>query len=326
MSVQSYKHITAHERDRMALLHSQGVGIRGIARILGRSPSSISEEVKRNSFKSKYYVAIHAHTKAEERKAAARARHPLKSPQIYSYVIAKLKLGWSPEVIAGRLKKGSGETVICHETIYTFIYSNHPQAKRLKLWQCLPRGKKKRRKKNGRKTQRERIKARVSIHDRPASVEGRTEAGHWEGDSMEGKAHKQALHVEVERVTRLILAKKIEKLGARETLAAQVGIFTQIPPHLRKTTTVDNGLEFGKHLGLRELEISTFFTDPYSAWQKGSVENAIGLIRRYLPKGSDLTNLSQEEVDDILWEINNRPRKVLNYSTPIEVFRTYLNP
>lgn len=315
--------LTAQERDLIAVWKGGGVGQRGIARRLGRSHSTIGDELRRNSFKG-HYVAIHAQGLADKRKFLARARHPLKSPQIYSYVIEKLRCGWSPEVIAGRLRRTNGKTVICHETIYKFIYSSYPESKKLKLWQYLPRGQKKRRKVKGRGVKRVRIKARISIHARPAEVDKRTKAGHWEGDSMEGKNHKQGLHVEVERVTRLILARKVERLGARETLTAQIKIFGQIPKSLRKTTTVDNGLEFSRHLGLKAI-VDTYFTDPYSAWQKGSVENAIGLIRRYLPKGTDLTEITQTDINDILWEINNRPRKVLDYNTPAEVFKLHLD-
>ena len=205
-----YNHLTTHDRDLIALLLGKGVSIRDIARKLGRSPSTISEEVKRNSFKGRYYVAINAQAKAEKRVLSARQRHPLKSPQIYSYVILKLRSGWSPEVIAGRLAKKYGKEVVCPETIYSFAYSDHKAAKRLALWQYLPRAHKKRRKKGGRKVNKSQIPGRISIHKRPAQVDGRKKIGHWEADTMEGKRiDNDGVHVDLERLTRKIFGTKL---------------------------------------------------------------------------------------------------------------------
>lgn len=317
-----YKQIDESERDLVAVLKSSGWSNRAIAKRLKRNTSTIGRELKRNISENGYYVAISAQAKVEGRKRLARKRHPLKNPDIFSYVVEKVGCGWSPEVIAGRLKKQK-KGKISPEAIYTFIYSSHPKAQELKLWEYLPRHKRRRTRKDGRKTRKVTIPGRVSIHDRPALVETRTQAGHWEGDTMEGKAHKAGLHIEVERIARIVLAKKVTNIDSSETIKAQKEIFKGVPVHLRKTTTLDNGRENYLHQELNDLGMQTYFTDPYSAWQKGSVENAIGIIRRSFPKRTDLAQISQEEINEVIWEINNRPRKILDYSTPQEVYNTY---
>jgi IS30 family transposase len=274
--------------------------------------------------REKYYVSIHAQNLTEERKSKAGKRHPLKSPEIYNYVLEKLRFSWSPEQIAGRLKKKYGKTVICHETIYRFIYSKKNQNKR--LWEYLPWKRKKRKKKKGRKVHRGKIPDRVSIHSRSEKVNQRVVFGHWEGDSVEGKKiNKQAIHTEVERLSRLTMANKVKDLTSKETSKTQEKMFSQLPKRARKSTTLDNGKENHLHAKLRKkLNMKTYHCDPYSSWQRGTNEYHNGLIRRYLPKGTDFNTITQEELNDIVKEINNRPRKVLNYNTPKEVFQSYL--
>lgn len=319
-----YKQLIGKDRDLIALLKGRGWSNKDIAKKLGRSVSTIGREIKRNSFKGKYYVAIHAHARSEKRKTGARARHPLKSPRIYLHVMDKLRAGWSPEVIAGRLNKKYGETLICHESIYSFIYSDHPEAKRLKLWEYLPRKHKIRRLKGGRKINKSSIPGRVSIHERPAQVGTRKVVGHWESDTIEGrKEDGDGIHVDIERVTRKMFAEKMGSLRADETVFVQTDRLKNIGANLRKTVTFDNGKEFTRHEKLHSLGFDTFFADKHSPWQKGAVENVIGLIRRYLPKGTSLKTLTQEELDDIVWEINNRPRKILNYNTAQEVYNVF---
>lgn len=318
--------LTAYERDLIAIWKGKGVSLREIARGLKRSHSTIIEEIKRNSFNGKYYVAIHAHAKAVKRGKQARQRHPLKDEATYACVLKQLRSGWSPEVIAGRLKKRQGKTVICHETVYAFIYSDHPEAQRLKLWEYLPRKQKKRKQRGKRKSHRVSIPDRVSIHKRPEAANKRRELGHWEGDTMEGRRiEKDGIQVNVDRLARKILAQKVTRIAGKETFSAWRKNLGSLPKQLKKTLTLDNGRENVKHKALRSWGLTTYFADPYSAWQKGSVEQAIGLMRRYLPKGTSLTTVSQKELDEIVDEVNNRPRKVLNYNTPNEVFNIYLN-
>lgn len=322
------KKLSAQERDLIAIWYGQKASIRQIARRLGRQPSTILREINRNAFwdsqNNKYYVAIHAQAKSVERKRRAGIRHPLRDAQIYAYVLEKLRDGWSPEQIAGRLRKKHGKTVICHETIYRFIYVKENKDK--KLWDYLPWKRKKRKKKSGRKVHRSKIPDRVSIHKRAKEVNDRVVFGHWEGDTLEGRRiDKDGIHTEVERLSRMTKAKKVKAIDGKETINVQEEIFAQLPGQARKSTTLDNGKENHLHTKLRKkLGMDTYFADPYSSWQRGTNEYHNGLIRRYLPKGTDFTTLTQEELHDIIEEINNRPRKVLNYNTPKEVFEAYL--
>lgn len=315
--------LTEEERDRIAVLRGQKVGVREIGRLLNREHSTILREIKRNRFGLGYH-ALHAQHLAEERKSKAGKRHPLKDPITYTYVFEKLHEGWSPEQIAGRLALERHEKVICPETIYQFIYSKAMKEER--LWEYLPRKQKHRHKKQGRKSQRERIPQRVSIHDRPAVIEQRVEFGHWEGDTVEGKGHKQGIHTEVERVSRFLMAVKVTALTSEQTSRVQQELFEKLPCSLRKSTTLDNGRENHLHMRLHHLGMQTYFADPYASWQRGTNENTNGLLRRYLPKKTSFTNLTQEELDDIVTEINNRPRKVLQYKTPVEILSGAIQP
>lgn len=310
--------ITPQERDEIARLKAVGCSVREIARRLNRNAASISRELKRNRF-GEHYVAIHAQNKASRRKSRAGHRQSLKEPAVYSYVVEKLRCGWSPEQIAGRLELEEGRKVISHEAIYQFVYAAENKDK--KWWEYLRRKQKARRKKNGRKSQKGKIPGRVSIHERPAEVETRAVVGHWEGDSVEGKAHRGGIHTQVERKTRVLLASKLDDLTSGETLRAQKQLFAWLPTEMKKSTTVDNGKEFTSH---QNFELPVFFADPYSSFQRGTNENTNGLLREYFPKKTDFTDITQEEIDEVIREINNRPRKCLQFRTPVEEFRKEL--
>lgn len=319
--------LSAKERDLIAIWCGQKVSIRQIAKRLKRYPSTILREIKRNNFKDrfnhqKYYVAIHAQARTQERKSSAGKRHPLKNAKVYGYVLAKLRLGWSPEQIAGRLRKRFGKTIICHETIYRFIYDKDNQNKN--LWEYLPWKRTKRARKHGRKTFRGKIPGRVSIHQRPEVINQRKQFGHWESDTVEGKGRRESIHTEVERVSRFLQAAKVDRIDSQQTIMAQKQIFRGLPEFARKSVTMDNGRENHYHTQLKSLKMTTYFADPYSSWQRGTNEFHNGLLRRYLPRKTSFKNLTDQELNDIVWEINNRPRKVLNYNTPQEVFFNYL--
>jgi IS30 family transposase len=325
MKNQHFK-ITQTERKLIAAWLQQGVSNKEIGRRLNRHPTSIANEIKRNSFHPNAYEPLHAQTKANQRKQKAwRTKYPLKNKDIYAYVMGKLRCGWSPEQIAGRLKKNHPEDSYWHihyETIYRYIYSEENKGKR--LWEYLRRKQKRRRKKLGRKSQRVRIPDRVSIHARPAVIEKRKQIGHWEGDSIVGRGHKNGLHTEYERLASYTRMEIINAIDADETARAFDRIFDPLPEKLKKSTTLDNGTEMVKHARLRGKGTMTFFADPYSAYQRGGNENANLWIRYYFPKGTDFSRISEEEVKDVEWELNNRPRKRLNFSTPQEVFDEYL--
>jgi len=308
-----------NERDKIAIWSESGASAREIGRRLGRDHTVINRELKRNR-RGDGYVAIHAQNLATKRNHQPKKKCWWQKQWLYSYVVEKLREGWSPEQISGRLRLEHGCQIISHESVYRFIYD--PLNKDKKLWQYLTRKQRKRSKKHGRQVQRTRIPNRVSIHLRDKRINKRKQFGHWESDSVIGRQTKsKVIHTEVERKTRYLQAIIINSKSSTDTVEAQKQIFSKLPA---KTVTMDNGTEFVKHQQLNQLGIKTFFADPYCSGQRGTNENTNGLIRRYLPKKTSFENLSQEELDDIVFEINNRPKKVLNFSTPFEALQKSL--
>ena len=190
------------------------------------------------------------------------------------------------------------------------------------LWEYLRRKQMKRRKRSGRKVHRSHIPDRVSIHKRPKAVAKRKQFGHWEGDSIVGKGHTSGLHTEYERVSSMIRFERMDRITAEEAVNAAKKIFTPLPEKARRTTTLDNGKEHTRHT---EFGIQAYFADPYSSYQRGGNENGNLWIRYYFPKRTDFGSISDEELKDVEWELNNRPRKRLNFKTPQEVFDFHLN-
>lgn len=198
-----------------------------------------------------------------------------------------LSLGWTPEQISGRLKRNHpliSSRRIGAETIYRYIYDL--KNKDEMLWEYLPRGQRKRRKQKGRTVQKSRIPGRISISRRPKRIDNRTEVGHHQGDTVEGKRSVgDGIHTEVERVSRMLFARKVEKIASEEKSIAQVEIFTALPVQARKSTMLDNGKEDHYHQRLQEtLNMKTYFCHPYCSYERGTNENTNGLLRRYLPK------------------------------------------
>src|SRR6266487_622995 len=320
-----HQKLCSQERDKIAYWFATGIRIREIARRLGRSPSSISEELKRNQVDGIYH-SIHAHRASEARKLHSHKKYVFRMrPVLLAYTLEKLQLGWSPEQIAGRLRKEIKEGMrpkeeyVNHESIYQYIYDEEQKEQR--LWELLPRSHKKRRRWLGRRSQSTKIPHRLSIRYRPEVVNQRQEFGHWEGDTVVGLHHKNGIHTEVERVSRLLFAQIIPHVRAKETARAQVYIFHNIPKQARKSTTLDNGVENYRHTDLhKEFDMQTYFADPYSSWQRGTNEYTNGLLRRYFPKRTDFRTVSQEDLNESVNRINSTPRKVLGYQTPREVF------
>jgi len=319
--------LTSEERDKLALWKAQHLSNKECARRLGRQPSTIGRELKRNSLKDEY-VAIHAQQNFLDRQQhVVTSKHPLKNADVYMYVTAQLRDSWSPDQIAGKLRKdhpGDRHWWITAETIYRWIYQPK-QVKRDDPWsQYLRRKQKKRKKYNGRKVHRSHIPDRISIHTRDEVINERKEFGHWEGDTVEGKGHKGGIHTEVERMSRFIAGKKIDAITSEATIAEQKQLFADMPVEARKSTTLDNGRENHLHSQLQKLNMKTFFADPYSSWQRGTNEHGNWHLRYYFPKGTDFSMVSDEELQDSIWEINNRPRKILGYMTAQEKFNQLL--
>lgn len=319
-------HINAAERDKIGVLLAAGVSQRDIARKLDRSFSSINYEIHHNSRNGEYYP-IQAEYLSRERNLKSQRQHARKDPQIYAYVIEKLRCGWSPEQIAGRLRqRNHGVTIICPETIYRYIYS--PEGRKENLREYLTRAHKKRFPKHYRKSYRRGIPNRVNIGFRSRPANTRAEFGHWEADVVEGKGHSEGIQTLLERKTRYYLARLLPNIDSEYGIRAQKRLLSKFPKVALKSVAFDNGRENYNHEQLqRDLGVKTYFCDPYAAWQKGANENHNGILRRYIPKKADLSQLPQWELDLIIEEINNKPRKCLGYQTPKEAFKQELrNP
>lgn len=320
--------LSVFDRGQIQGMLKKSTSIGEIARRLGRSKSSISDEIKRHrvwdeSTGSWVYRASYAQETmvAVRTKARYAGRQTFKTSQTYAYIIDHLRQGWSPEQIAGCLVHDivtkSNLRKVSYEAIYQYIYSQ--EAKDLKLHEYLPWKRKRRQKKQGRTASRSRIPHRVSIHERPPDIETRLTFGHWEGDTIVGRQSEHpVIHTQVERMTRFLSAKIIPDKTAVSTRSAQREMFSQYPA---RSTTNDNGHEFCEHKELQaEIGVVSYFADPYSSWQRGTNEYHNGLLRRYLPKKTSFIRLTQDELDDMLFEINNRPRKCLEYKTPQQMF------
>ena len=317
-----YKHLSAEERDQIAVMRAEGESFGEIAHTLGRNKSTICREVWRNrSPVYDRYGAIQAQKRAQRRKCEAGRRPLLKHDPTRRYVICKLQLGWSPEQIAGRLPHDHPELRISHEAIYQYIYNPHVRKTR-ELIPLLVRSHKKRQARGHTKKHRKsHIPDRIPIDRRPAYVEKRQQPGHWESDTIISRQSKEAIGVCLERSTRFVHLAKLEKKGAADLAEAINRRLGRHPPHMRRTITYDNGSENAQHMRVNKvLGTRSYFCHPYQSWQRGAVENVIGLVRRYLPKKTDFSNVSCDHLKMIQNWINNRPRKCLDFKTPLEVF------
>lgn len=315
----TYNHLSTHERDLLAVYRSQGRSLRQIARLLGRDPGTVSRELRRNAppIHTGYYLAHKAHQRATERNGRSRTHPRLKTAGIRRYVANRIRHGWSPELIAGRLRLRGAGPAVSHEAIYQWLYADARH-----LIPCLVRAHRRRKNRGySRRHTKSHIPARVSIRQRPACVDARRERGHWETDTMISRRSAAALQVTVERTARYA---KLAKLPAKEARAMSVALTRRLshyPPELRRSLTYDNGSENTEHLRTnRILGTRSYFCEPYHSWERGTVENTIGLVRRFFPKKTDLATLSKNQIHTVERWLNHRPRKCLGFKTPAEVF------
>ena len=312
-----YLHLDKTERNRIKTWSDKGLSCREIGRRLNRSHSTISRELSRNLWCGKYYYFLQAQRFYEDRLKTRAQRYRLKSEALRDTVHAKLALGWTPELISGRLKVIDPERYICHESIYQYIYIQAQQ-----LIEYLSRRHKKRRTKFSYRKTGERIKGRVSISKRPARVNKRQALGHRESDTMVGGDRKSGLNVIIERATRLVNISFMPDKSAAQTRKVVVRRLRNHPDDLVQSITYDNGSENFLHREInKKLDRSSYFCEPYHSWEKGSVEQVNGLIRRFYPKGTDLGTLTSSAINRVEKLLNNRPRKCLNYKAPYEAFR-----
>lgn len=316
--MKTYIRLTQAEREQLFLLLHDGYSLREIGKRLGRPHTTLSREINRHQGQN--YSPGKADSCAKELRHRQH-RHKLDDPLLQSYVINKLGRHWSPEQIAGRLKHTHSAITVCHETIYKTLYVK--PLKQERLWEFLRRGHKKRERwfdRRVRCSKRNIIAGKVSIAERPIEAQTRSKVGHWETDLMEGtrKTH-HVVSATVERKSGAIMMDKLTSKESHEKLDAMIARMGRIPIHIRKSVTFDNGTENTEHQRLKSIRMVTYFCAPYHSWEKGTVENTIGLVREYLPKGMDLTNVTQQDLMAIGTDINDRPRKRLGYRTPNEV-------
>ena len=322
----TFHQITDDNRLIIESMLASGQTQAAVARALGMHRSSICRERARGQLPGcdRYFSVIGQRRRHSARCSAGLARRKLDSAGMSPYwhlVLPVLRAGWSPQQIAGRLKLMANAPTLSHETIYCAIYAMPRGSLRTELVTLLRRshaGRLPRARGCSRFTG---IQDMTSIALRPAEVAARIVPGHWEADLIKGARNASAVGTMVERVSRLILLAKMPGADALSALDGFSRRLRTVPPSLRKTLTYDQGTEMALHKDLaKKLHIDIFFCDPHSPWQRGSNENANGLIREYLPKGLNLASFSDSDLRSIENSLNNRPRQILGFRTPAEVF------
>lgn len=313
--MRNYKQLSQEQRYQIEVLKKAGKNQKTIAELLNVSAGTICRELQRNQG-NKGYHPQQAQIMADKRRRQATNALKMTAAAIL-LIEAKIVLDWSPEQIAGWLKREEGVS-ISHERIYQHIWADKRHGGTLYLH--LRQSHKKRKKQYGSKDKRGQIRNRISIDERPAIVEEKTRLGDWEIDTVIGQNHQGALVTIVDRVSKFTLIKKVDSKHAEGVTEATIIL---LQPYIDKTLTItaDNGKEFAGHEKMKEhLKADVYFAHPYHSWERGLNENTNGLIRQYFTKGSSFANIHDEEVEAVMHKLNHRPRKTLNYKTPHEVF------
>ena len=324
----SYQHLQPEERLAIASLRLQDVSIRAMARMLGRSPSTVSRELTRNSSLARY-ASVPAQALCAARRRAGRGPAKLCTQGVrWRIVLTLLDWKWSPQQISGTLRRMYPTDPTQHvsqETINTAIYAQPRGELRRQLIACLRHGHNNRMSRTRGTDRRGQIPDMVSIHVRPPEIEDRLLPGHWEGDFIKGAGNQSSVGVLVERTSRLVLLAKMDDATAASALAGFSAKLNSIPEPLRHSFTYDQGKELTRHQELAAATgVRVYFCDPHSPWQRGTCENTNGLLRQYLPKGTDLSVYTQDELDAIADSLNNRPRATHAFYSPLEVFAATL--
>lgn len=324
-----YKQLSAEERATIMLMTRDGKGVREVGRFLKRSPSTISRETDRDLGSESGYDASLAGEQAIQLRVKPRQTLKLMvGGKLFGIVVGHLKKKWSPEQIAGTLKSMYPDQPcqrVSHETIYHTLYAMPRGELRRELIACLRWSRDKRRSKTRAPDGRGHIAEMQSVHLRPPEVSDRLIPGHWEADLIKGAMNRSSVGTLVERTTLMVVLAKMPDGTAQSALDGFSGALSAIPAELRKTLTYDQGREMSKHAQLTERTgVAVYFCDPHSPWQRGLNENTNGLLRQYLPKGSDLSVYTQGQLDEIAWSLNTRPRKSLGFRSPVEVYSELL--
>ncbi len=316
--------LTLAEREEISRALASGQSIRSIASLLERAPSTISREIQRNGGRS-CYRASQADQAAWDRARRPKTCRLAENPMLARIVATKLQLMWSPEQIAGWLKRTypDGENdKVSHETIYRSLFIQARGVLKKELLQHLRRTRAMRRSRHHtqKSDDRRRIHDAVSISERPATVEDRAVPGHWEGDLLCG-SHRSQIATLVERQSRYVMLVKVASKDAETFANTLIKNARRLPQELYKSLTWDRGTEMCDHQRFTlATDIKVYFCDPQSPWQRGTNENTNGLLRQYFPKGTDISVYSQAKLNAVARQLNTRPRKTLNYDTPAERF------
>jgi len=325
-----YHRLTVNEREEISLGLAQGHSRRDIAHTLGRYPSTISREIKRNNDSVSCYRAIESQARADYQahNTTRKARKLEINKSLEQVVLWHLNQLWSPEQIAKRLKILYPDDMtmrVSHETIYNYIYILPRGQLRRELTQCLRRHHTHRRLKNKVKRKSCPIQNFLSIEERPAEVADRIVPGHWEGDLLSGHDNKSALGTLVERTTRMTFLVPVSSKDAMSVRRAFARQFKNVPDGLKRTLTYDHGQEMAQHkLFTKSSRIQVYFAHPHSPWERGTNENTNSLIRQFFPKGTDFSKITTKEIKKAQNMLNDRPRKTLDFYTPHEAFNKLL--
>jgi IS30 family transposase len=314
-----YTHLSPEEREEIAIGLENGLKQSEIAKLLNRSPSTISREIKRNnpSIRTVKYRANRAQSKADERKKEKAKRKRIPNKRLRRFIEKNLRKGYSPEIIVFLAKEKNSRWKINHETIYQWIYNE-----RKDLILFLTQSRKKRRKRGSAKQKRSpKVPNRIMIEHRPDCVQLRSRIGDWETDTIISRQSKEAVMVLANRLARFIILKKLDGKTAFSMHKAVVSSLENFPEHVKNSITYDNGTENALHeLTNKVLGIKSYFCNPYHSWEKGTVENLIGIVRRFYPKKTDWNKVTQWDLNKVMRYVNNRPMKCLGYKTPAQVF------
>jgi len=323
----SGRYLSVAEREEIAVGVAAGDGCRVIAARLGRAPSTVSREVRRNSGQ-RGYRALVAQARAEERARRPKAAKLARNPELRRWVQARLQERWSPEqisVMLGRDFGGRPEMRVSHEAICQAIYVQGRGALRRELAICLRTGRALRKPRRREQTRQGRIKDMVMISERPAEAADRAVPGHWEGGLIMG-THSTAIGTLAGRSTRFVLLLHLPGgHDAAAVAAAMTEAMASMPAQLRRPLTWDQGKEMAAHRQVTmATDLAVCFCDPHSPWQRGSNENTNGLLRQYFPKGTSLAAHSQQRLEEVAAELNARPRKTLGWKTPAQALEEVL--
>lgn len=324
-----YHHLSISEREKILVLRTEGKSLRAIAAKIGRCVSTVSREIKRNSFSEEGYSAIEAQMEYRNRRKKSKRHKLLSNTQLKETVTGLfLEMQWSPEQIANRLRHEDSVFTISYSTIYRAIYAgmfDTPEQRRSRgnrgaIRKLRHRGKPRRRK--GSVESRGKIVISNHIQQRPQEADNRQVIGHWEADTVAGKTASACLVTVTDRCSRYLLAGKVEKRYSALVADKMIALLSALPEKKCRTITPDRGKEFSMHSCVTKAlnGVQFYFPDPHAPWQRGTNENTNGLLREYLPKAFDIALSSQSDIAGFIQKLNFRPRKCLGWKTPHEVF------